>query len=407
MTRHKHLNACLKCPSRDRGNAICIPSGRKFLEHCAEDSCPEKRFVQLGVAAPKKFSVASITPHMRVCEVKDRIHCDAHNMHEGPSGWEHWANVQRAHREELQGYLPRISPAPAPDGSRGIVICTGGKFFASAYVTLRVLRHVGCQLPAQLWYLGRNGEREPWMDRACEGLNVSWSDGDQVAKRHPCRILNGWELKSFALLHAAFDQVLMLDSDSYPVRNPEYLFEDPGFETTGAMFFPDDPQEDLHRWTSSRGLPDPRTVFGLTPLHEPAFESGQFLVDRIRCWDEIHIAWWLNNHSDFVYKLMYGDKDTFHLAWRFVSSDYAMPEQRWTRNNPPGDNRTGWAHTMQQHDMQGQPIFYHRVGAKFQLGRDGFMTAQRWENVRNPALEHEDFCWQALEDLRAIKAAAI
>ena len=38
---------------------------------------------------------------------------------------------------------------------RGIVICGGGaKYFPCAWVTLKMLRHLGCTLPIELWYLG-------------------------------------------------------------------------------------------------------------------------------------------------------------------------------------------------------------------------------------------------------------
>src|SRR5262249_61278969 len=42
---------------------------------------------------------------------------------------------------------------------RGVLIASGGdRFFPSLYVTIRALRHVGCVLPVQVWYLGRNSE---------------------------------------------------------------------------------------------------------------------------------------------------------------------------------------------------------------------------------------------------------
>jgi hypothetical protein len=46
---------------------------------------------------------------------------------------------------------------PYPEGAytgRGIVIVGGGKYWPSVYVTVRMLRHTGCTLPVQVWYLG-------------------------------------------------------------------------------------------------------------------------------------------------------------------------------------------------------------------------------------------------------------
>jgi hypothetical protein len=273
-------------------------------------------------------------------------------------------------------------------------MATGGKFFPSAYISLRVLRRVGCTLPVELWYLGRNKEKEPWMEKACAGLNVRWIDADKVATIHPCQILNGWELKAFAVVHSRFREVLYLDSDCYPVSDPTYLFNDEAFKRHRAIFFPDKTEEDLHVWCPVHGVPDPRTILGIEPVHERAIESGEFVVDRERCWKELNLALHLNEHSDFWYKFMYGDKETFHLAWRKLRTEFTMPEGRW-KWIPPA---------MIHHDMAGRDIFVHRCRGKFVLPwqngqRSGFMSGQEHWNKVVQQLPHEEFCWTALADL--------
>jgi alpha-N-acetylglucosamine transferase len=37
-----------------------------------------------------------------------------------------------------------------------------------------------------------------------------------------------------AIQNSAFTDVLFLDSDSFPVRDPEFLFDTPEYEQTGA-----------------------------------------------------------------------------------------------------------------------------------------------------------------------------
>ena len=71
------------------------------------------------------------------------------------------------------------------------------------------------------------------------GLGVECVDAHEVRVNSPARILRGWELKSFALLHSRFAEVLLLDADNVPVRNPEYLFETPRFQETAAVLWPD------------------------------------------------------------------------------------------------------------------------------------------------------------------------
>ncbi len=51
--------------------------------------------------------------------------------------------------------------------------------------------------------------------------------------------LQRWEGKVFALLHSRFREVLLLDSDSLPLRDPAALFASPQYLRDGNLFWPD------------------------------------------------------------------------------------------------------------------------------------------------------------------------
>lgn len=277
--------------------------------------------------------------------------------------------------KRMDNFIGQIPPYPGGHAGRGIVICGGGrKYFPCAWVAIQMLRRMGCQLPVQIWHLGPEE-----MDEAMKGLlaplGVKCVDALEVRKLHPARILNGWELKSYAILHSSFQEVLLLDADNVPVVNPEFLFETPEFKTAGAIFWPDygslKPGEPIWKWC------------GITHRYEPDFESGQIVVDKERCWRELCLTLWMNEHSDFFYKHMHGDKDTFHLAWRKLRREYAMP----ARAIHP------LRHTMCQHDFQGRRIFQHRNLAKWTLSG---------ENPPIAGFLFEKECLEYLEQLRAV-----
>ncbi|MFO1500612.1 MAG: glycosyltransferase family 9 protein [Verrucomicrobiota bacterium] len=92
-----------------------------------------------------------------------------------------------------------------------------------AWVCVHMLREVGCQLPVQLWHEGA-AEMDERMIRLMERLGVECVDASQFQSRHPRRMGGGWELKSYAILHSRFEEVLFLDADNVPVRDPTYLF---------------------------------------------------------------------------------------------------------------------------------------------------------------------------------------
>ena len=73
-------------------------------------------------------------------------------------------------------------------------------------------------------------------------------------------------------------QVVMLDSDNLPLRNPEYLFQSREYLSSGSLFFSD--WWDILEWVK----PEAYTAFG---LQFPGFagatlaaESGQLLLNR-------------------------------------------------------------------------------------------------------------------------------
>ena len=274
-----------------------------------------------------------------------------------PAHWAGFRNVEAAFVELLDEFTAGEMFAPPVDWSaeatpsRGIVIGGGGwRFFPSLYVTIRMIRRTGCALPIQVWYLGNRGEFDPRFAAALEPFGVEWIDADAEARKagRGRRILGGWELKPFAIAYSPFREVFFLDADAYPTRNLETFFDDPRTRATGAVFWPD--QKPLQAGQFSR--------FGIAPRNEPSFESGQLYVDKLRHWPALCTTIFLNDYSDYVYRHIYGDKDTFHLAWRKLDHEYALP------SDSPGWNTIAFL----QSDFDGAPLIVHRTRDKFRFG---------------------------------------
>jgi len=255
---------------------------------------------------------------------------------------------------------------------RGIVICGGGlKYFPCTWVCLNILRQVGCQLPVEVWYLGEK-EMSRQMLELLSAQGAQCIDAEQVRERNPARILNGWELKPYALIHSRFEEVLLLDADNVPITDPEYLFDEPKYQQTGAVFWPDfgqlAPEEPI--WEICR----------VNYREEPEFESGQIILNKGRCWKALQVTMHMNEYSDFYFSYILGDKETFHMAWRRLGQEYAMPAREI-------EHITG---TMCQHDFDGDRIFQHRNMDKWKIGG----TNQR---IAGFALEED--CFSYLEEL--------
>jgi alpha 1,2-mannosyltransferase len=155
--------------------------------------------------------------------------------------------------------------------SKGIVICGGGySYFANAFISIQLLRKFGCDLPIELWMT--ETEYCSIVKKVLVGLNTQIRVASGRASRVslPTGARWQWFLKPFAIVHSEFRNVMYLDADSFAVADPSFLFCDPRFSDTGAIFWPDvgvTPKE--HPIWKEMGVPY---------RYEPEFESGQILT---------------------------------------------------------------------------------------------------------------------------------
>ncbi len=303
----------------------------------------------------------------------------ADHLARDPFGSDSW--TMRNQADECLAAVP-----PYPKGryhGRGIVIAGGGeRFFASLYITIRALRHVGCTLPIQVWYLGRKREMPKKRQLLLTPLQVECVDADMVRRSHPARRLDGWELKVFATLHSPFEELLFLDADSYPCRNPEFLFDQADYQARGAIFWPDLMSIDDRLEWSAFGVADPRRLGSI--------ESGQFVINKRLTWRPLNLAWFYNDNSDYYYRYCHGDKHTFEVAWARCGQPFVM----WQPQAP-------WIDVaILQLGPDRAPLFVHRCRDKFRLEDHTYTTPQfRTLPGYYSSLPMENECWGWLNEL--------
>ncbi len=105
----------------------------------------------------------------------------------------------------------------------------------------------------------------------------------------------------------------------------------------------------------------------------------QFPVNR---WFRmLTFANWCGERSAFFFQHVYGDKELFHLCWRKLGQEYAMPSH--------GIHTLSG--TMCQHDFQGNRVFQHRNGRKWSVG----------QNPQTPGFQFEAECVRFIGELKA------
>jgi hypothetical protein len=284
------------------------------------------------------------------------------------------SQIQRE-RELLAECLRDLTEYPASRfAGRGLIICAGGPLlFTNAYVLVHVLRHqMNCRLPIEIWYLG-SPEMSSRMLFLLEELGVSAIDARTELPPY-LSISHGWQLKSYALMHSRFEEVLLLDADQVPLRDPEEIFDWPLYTSRGAVLWPDIVDVDAKNpiWH----------VCGLVGQAVTAVESGQLALNKRHHWTALQVIVHLNRRAEFFYEILYGDKDCFLFGFLLTNSEFGRIETR-----PFSDRGL----CLFQRDPTGEVIFQHRTGAKW-----------RYAGPQTPVegFSGEDFCRAALAELR-------
>jgi Mannosyltransferase putative len=255
-------------------------------------------------------------------------------------------------RERFEVASCNIPEAPAFEGS-GVVICAGGPYVPSAYVVVRLLRRLGVRLPIEIWHVGEN-EIPEWARRAFAPWDVDFHDVMLFYPNRPQSELQGWPIKTAALVNSKLRHTLFLDADCFPLRNPEFLFSSDEYKRLGALFWPD---TKYHKMIEGAAI---WSLTGLAYQGDKEFDAGIFVIDKQRCWRELCLAQWMNTQCSFWYDYVLGDKDTFYLAWRKLGAKFFL--------GPPGKRYYVVATRLFWKD--GMPLVDHRAGtSKYGLPR--------------------------------------
>lgn len=303
-----------------------------------------------------------------------------------------------AARRQWQAFL---SAAPGyPQGQfrhRGIAIVSGSTpHMVPTWVTLHMLRRTGSVLRVELWFL------EAELPTKRLGAALQAKGAKLCVFPRGVERLGGFALKAAALLLSGFEEVLLLDSDNMPVRDPALLFDSPLFAASGALLWPD--------YWDSAAAPDAAGVLALpagTVLPGGSFESGQMLFNKRRMWRAIQLAAFMNIHSALYYELLTnfmgkGDKETFAFAVMATNGSYALVP------TPAGSAGIMKMHcnkhqthcwqefagnTMVQHDLQGSIMFLHtnfRPKWNLQLPDDFREYRRRWQMLQPGSRSFQD-----------------
>lgn len=306
-----------------------------------------------------------------------------------------WAAAESEIETRKLTWMQALAAVPAyPEASfsdKGIVVVAGGRYLKPAVVMINLLRKSGYTDRIQVWHLGKEEMTDAHRE-VLRPFNVETRDfRDYVedALLRPIQANVGmrrFQLKPLAILHSDLEDVLLLDSDNCPLRDPSYLFDSTEFAENGAVFWPD-------FWKTSVSNPIWRVIGqevekkdGVASWEQ---ESGQLLINKRKSWKALNLA--VHFNTEYYMKLLNGDKDTFRFAWKASHTPYFMvkdwPTSVGTLKELHSAQHGFCGHTMLQHDLQGQPLFVHHN----QLKSAHLPLGENFKYQKSPAADATTF----------------
>ncbi len=263
--------------------------------------------------------------------------------------------------QKLSESQSESKPRDEEKKGRGIVMAAGDHDSAiRARTSLRLLKSYNCTLPVEIFHFS-NELKGLDANLLEDFFQLERSSGGEEGMNITIRIVkgvetgNGWkqfQIKAASIQQSSFNEILYLDTDSYLLRNPSYVFESDEWKKTGLLLWPD--------YTKSHPSNPLWRLLGQECQDQFEGESGQMFVDRIRHQDLLWLVeYFAQKHEEF-YGFMGGDRDSFRAAALLLGKRWKGPGRL---NAAAGvkivGDENGGGHTMLQADMNGDWLFVH------------------------------------------------
>lgn len=259
-------------------------------------------------------------------------------------------------------------------GSRGYVLVGGAEYSWLSYLVIKQIRATGSRIPIEL-FIAKEEEYEkdfcekllPLYDARCNLFDTALSDN--LKERFN---LGGYQYKMLAILSSKFENVLYIDSDNFPTRNIDYLFDSELYKKHGMILWPDawarttnpkffdisgvrvrETKVRYSKYDYSHSLDEDKKVkpfgefnFENSNYHDfegtlpnPTSETGMFLINKTSHLRTLLLALYYNIFGPhYYYPLLTqgsageGDKETFIAAAHVVKEPWYQTKKdfKWT-----------------------------------------------------------------------------
>ncbi|KAL4731926.1 mannosyltransferase [Fusarium chlamydosporum] len=247
-------------------------------------------------------------------------------------------NSLKENHEAFVQSLRHLTPKlPFQRNTKGIVITSKGSGVGVAATAVLMLRHVGSRLPVQLFLDSATEEEHQKCNHTLSDLKVQCLNMDDFLRlpnttsiRKPT--IESYQYKVLSIIFSSFQDILFLDSDAFPIRNPDYLLDVEPYKSRGLVTWPDFWLPTISPlFYKIAGVKMPNVT-----IESRSSESGVMLYNKARHSDSLLLAAYYNFYGPRFYYQLHsqgawgsGDKETF------MQSAYVLGNPFWQVKTSP------------------------------------------------------------------------
>ena len=266
-------------------------------------------------------------------------------------------------------------------GSKGVIMLVTRESFKMAYANIITLRSYS-DIAIEIYHYDELRLAQEIVFSNMVRVNVV-NLKDLVFVSQPIQYVEGtrnYQLKSAALLASQFEDILFLDTDNVPVKDPNAYFNMPEYLKFGLILWPD-------IWKTNPKNPI-YGIFNAECTNQWETEAGQMLINKNAHMKTLLMSYYIMQDRGFWFDVLFGDKDVMRYAAKVVGLPYKIvpwfPSVVGYMDRFKGD-RFFCGLVMLQNGFNGEPMFFHANQVKYRghVNKDLFQKTQVYRYGHN------------------------
>ncbi|KAL1963563.1 hypothetical protein VTN77DRAFT_8008 [Rasamsonia byssochlamydoides] len=305
-----------------------------FKKHDPEIALPEKA----GSAAPIEYNATHEIPWPEPLQIPPTAVDKIRDAHQG------FVN-------DIKADNPQRS-LPYKPGARGIVTAASGASLPVLLVSLRMIRRTHTILPMEVFMMSEEEYEPEICEDVLPSLNATCIIISDIVGTKGMKDIQRVQLKSLAILFSSFEDVLWLDSDCFPLRDPVHIFQSEAYQSTGLITWPD-----FWAVTTSPLYYEISSQHPLLPKERASTEAGELFVSKKKHRLTLMLVSYYNYYGpSHYYPLLSqgtpgeGDKETFLAAASALGEPFYAITEGVRRIGHPTENGDIAGSAMVQYD---------------------------------------------------------